>query len=235
MKKVLVVALVLCSSFAWAGDDVTVEVTSTSKTSPTVSAASDPSVPRGQAWSALGGKTLAPGSNQLEADLGYPAISASFLRGVLPGFNVGARLGFVYGVEGMVRESGPGFKAQALLKVRLLDNGQVSLGVVFEPGFFTYSSYLQGARVGLALPVGFRLGIAASSALAIGVHVDVPMWVEFGQFGGFNLPILTGGGVEYFITSELAAFARVRVGPTIRTLRPAEVTFDAAVGVAWRF
>ncbi len=235
MKKVLVVALVLCSSFAWAGDDVTVEVTSTSKTSPTVSAASDPSVPQGQAWSALGGKTLAPGSNQLEADLGYPAISASFLRGVLPGFNVGARLGFVYGVEGMVRESGPGFKAQALLKVRLLDNGQVSLGVVFEPGFFSYSSYLQGARVGLALPVGFRLGIAASSALAIGVHVDVPMWVEFGQFGGFNLPILTGGGVEYFITSELAAFARVRVGPTIRTLRPAEVTFDAAVGVAWRF
>jgi len=236
MKNVLIGAVVLASSLAWAGDDVTVEVTSTSKTSPTtVSAASDTSTTQGQAWSALGGKTLAPGSNQLEADVGYPAISASFLRGVAPGFNVGARLGFVYGVEGMVRESGPGFKAQALLKVRLLDNGQVSIGVVFEPGFFTYSSYLQGARVGLALPVGFRLGIAASSALAIGIHVDVPMWVEFGQFGGFNLPILTGGGVEYFITSELAVFARVRVGPTIRTLRPAEVTFDAAVGIAWRF
>jgi hypothetical protein len=236
MKNALVVALVLASSFAWAGDDVTVEVTSTSKTSPTtVSAASDTSSTQGQAWSALGGKTLAPGANQLEADVGYPAISGSFLRGVAPGFNVGARLGFVYGVEGMVRESGPGFKAQALLKVRLLDSGQISIGVVFEPGFFTYSSYLQGARVGLALPVGFRLGIAASSALAIGIHVDVPMWVEFGQFGGFNLPILTGGGVEYFITSELAAFARVRVGPTIRTLRPAEVTFDAAIGIAWRF
>ena len=39
------------------------------------------------------------------------------------------------------------------------------------------------------------------------------MWVEFGLFGGFNLPILTGGGVEYFITSQLAAFVRARIGP----------------------
>ena len=87
----------------------------------------------------------------------------------------------------------------------------------------------------LVLPVGLRLGIAASSALTVAVHVDFPMWVEFGQFGGFNFPILSGGGAEYFITSQLAVFAKARIGPTLRTLRQAEVTFDASLGVAWRF
>lgn len=189
----------------------------------------------GQPWSALGPKTLAPGDNALEAFAGYPSISAGYLRGISPGINVGGRVGFVYGVEGMFRESGPGFKAQGLLKLRFLDSGRVSLGMTFEPGILYHSSYLQGSRVGLTFPVGFRLGIAASSAIAIAVLVDFPMWVEFGQFGGFNLPILTGGGVEYFITSQFVAFARARIGPTIRTNRPAEVTFEASVGIGYRF
>jgi hypothetical protein len=189
----------------------------------------------GQPWSAIGPRTVAPGSNVVEGSVGYPAISASYLRGVAPGLNVGGRLGFVYGVEGMLRESAPGFKAQALLKWRFFDEGRLSLGLTFEPGIFTHRSFLQGDRTALALPVGVRLGIGASSALSIAVLVDFPMWIEFGQFGGFNLPILTGGGAEYFITSQLAVFARARIGPTIRTLRPAEVTFDASLGVAYRF
>jgi hypothetical protein len=202
---------------------------------PKVVEAAEPNVTSGQSWTALGGKTLPPGANVLSAEAGYPTISGSYLRGLAPGINLGGRVGFVYAMEGMFRDPAAGIKGQALLKVRLLDSGQVSLGVTFEPGFFVLGSYLQGSRSGLSLPIGFRLGIAASSAIAIGVHVDFPMWIEFGQFGGFNLPILTGGGAEYFITSELTVFARARIGPTIRTLRPAEVTFDAAAGVSWRF
>jgi hypothetical protein len=189
----------------------------------------------GQAWSVVGGKTLAPGGNALEASAGYPAISAGYLRGISSGINLGARVGFVYGVEGMFRESAPGFRLQGAVKVRLLDSGRVSLGVTFEPGVLYYASFLQGARVGLTFPVGLRLGIAASSAIAVAVLVDLPIWVEFGQFGGFNLPVLTGGGVEYFITSQLAAFFRARIGPTIRTGRPAEVTFESSLGIGYRF
>ena len=189
----------------------------------------------GQAWSVIGPKTLAPGENALEAYAGYPSISGSYLRGVASGINVGAKLGFVYGIEGMFREAGPGFKVQGLLKLRLLDSGRVSMGLTFEPGVLYHGTYLQGARVGLTFPIGFRLGIVASSAIAIAVLIDLPMWVEFGTFGGFNLPILTGGGVEYFITSQLAAFVRARIGPTIRTSRPAEVTFEGVVGIGYRF
>lgn len=189
----------------------------------------------GQAWSAIGARTLAPGDNMLEASVGYPAISGAYVRGVSSGLNIGGRLGFVYGVEGMFREAAPGFRLQGIVKLRLLDSGKISLGLNVEPGFLYYGSFLQGARVGLTLPVGLRLGIAASSAIAVAVLLELPMWVEFGTFGGFNLPILTGGGVEYFITSQLAAFVRARIGPTIRTLRPTEVTFDGSVGVGYRF
>ena len=189
----------------------------------------------GQAWSAVGPKTLAPGGNALEASAGYPAISAGFLHGLSSGLNVGARVGFVYGVEGMFREAAPGFKVQGLLKLRFLDSGKVSLGMTVEPGLLYYASFLQGPRVGLTIPIGFRLGIAASSAISVAVLVDFPLWVEFGLFGGFNFPILTGGGVEYFLTSQFAVFFRARLGPTIRTGRPAEVTFDSALGLGYRF
>ena len=189
----------------------------------------------GQTWSVVGPKTVAPGSNVLEAWAGYPSISAGWLHGVSSGINIGARVGFVYGVEGMFRDSAPGLRVQGVFKLRLLDSGKVSLGLTFDPGVLYYASYLQGARWGLTVPVGFRLGIAASSALSVAVLVDVPMWVEFGTFGGFNLPILTGGGVEYFITSQLAVFVRARIGPTLRTGRPAEVTFDAGLGIGYRF
>ncbi len=218
--KNLVLGLVLVASGAWAAaaDEVKAD-----------------DLNAGQPWSAIGPKTVAPGGNVVEGSVGYPSISVSYLRGFSPGFNLGVRVGFVYGVEGMFRESAPGFKGQLLLKLRLLDAGRVSVGLTFEPGVFSYSSFLQGGRLGVALPVGVRLGIAASSALSVAVLVEFPMWIEFGQFGGFNFPILTGGGAEYFITSQFAVFARARIGPTIRTNRPAEVTFDASLGVGYRF
>lgn len=221
-------ALLLAAGVASAEDvKVTVDSVSTSASTPSSS---------GQPWSVIGARTLAPGANALEAFAGYPSVSVGYLRGVASGINAGARVGFVYGVEGMFREAAPGFKVQGLLRLRLLDSGLVSLGVVFEPGFFYYASFLQGGRAGLTLPVGLRLGIAASSALAVAITVDVPMWVEFGAFGGFNAPILTGGGVEYFITSEFLAFARARIGPTLRTTgRQTEVTFEGSIGIGYRF
>lgn len=189
----------------------------------------------GQSWSVIGARTVAPQENLFIAEAGYPTVNVSYLRGVVAGLNLGARVGFTYGVEGLPRDVAPGVKAQALLKFRFFDAGRVSLGLTFEPGFFVASSALQGVRGAVNLPIGFRLGIAASSALAVALQLELPMWIEVGSFGGFNLPILTGGGVEYFITSNLALFAKARVGPTIRTNRPAEVAFDASIGVGYRF
>ncbi|MGV3624629.1 MAG: hypothetical protein ACO1OB_27665 [Archangium sp.] len=220
MKRFVLTALCLLSSFAVAEDDGK-KLTQHEET--------------GQTWSVIGARTIAPGANLFVAEAGYPGLSVAYQRGIVSGLNLGGRVGFMYSLDGLVRDVVPGLKVQALLKFRFYDAGRISLGMTFEPGFFIGDSYLQGTRGGLNLPIGLRLGIAASSALAIGIQIEVPMWVEFGRFGGFNAPILSGGGAEYFITSNLTLFAKVRVGPIIRTGRATEAGFDASIGMGYRF
>jgi hypothetical protein len=197
--------------------------------------AASPALADGQAWSIVGARTVETGANELDLSAGWPGISASYLRGVVPGVNLGARVSFAYGVEGLVRAVVPGFTMQALVKVRLLDAERLSLGLVFEPGPFFHFPSAALSRIGLALPIGLRVGIATSSALSLAVLLDVPMWVEFGPSGGFNIPILTGLGLEYFATSNLGVFARLQVGPTITPSGLAELTLDGRVGVAFHF
>lgn len=190
----------------------------------------------GQTWSAVGPRTAVPGARVLEAEVGYPRVSVGYWQGVLSGLNVGGRVSFAYGFEGMLRDVAPGFKVQGLLKYRFFEGQQVSFGVTFEPGLFVHSSFVQGTRTGLALPVGVRLGIAASSALAVAISVDAPFWFEIGRYEGWNVPILTGGGVEYFITSQWVVFFKARIGPTLRGGgRATEVTLDASLGAGYRF
>jgi hypothetical protein len=153
---------------------------------------------------------------------------------VAPLDNLGVRAAFVYGVEGVVSAVAPGLKLQFLGKLLLLDQGRISLGVTFEPGPVFYGGV--GGFAGFTLPVGLRLGIAASSALQLAVLVEVPLWISFGFASSFNLPILTGIGVEYFVQSDLLVFARVRMGPTVLfRAGVADFSLDTAVGVGWRF
>jgi len=192
--------------------------------------------PLGQSWSIVGPKTIEPNGNVLEIAAGWPGLSAGYYRGVAPGLNLGARVGFVYGVEGMIHYVEPGFKAQVLLKWRLLEADRLSIGVTFEPGPFFHAPYFGGTVAGFSLPIGFRLGIAASSAINVAVLVDLPMWVSFGPGADFNVPVLTGVGLEYFVSSTLGLFFRARVGPTIRASSgTAELTFEGSLGVALRF
>ena len=189
----------------------------------------------GQQWSIVGPRTVEPKANAVEVGAGWPGVWVAYLRGIASGVNLGAKATFAYGVEGTVRSVVPGVRVQALLKARLLDTDRVSLGLVFEPGPFVYGPHYGSARVGFALPVGLRVGIATSSAFALSVLFDVPMWVEFGVGGGFNVPILTGVGVEYFATSDVGIFARVAVGPTIGPNGRAEFTLDATLGAGFHF
>lgn len=214
--------VVVLSSGAVLAEDVTAEPATVSSS---------------QSWSAVGPKTIGPGGNVLEGSVGWPGLSVSYLRGIAPKFNLGGRFGFVYGVEGLVRTNvAPGIKLQLLTKFTLLDQGKISLGVTFDPGpvFHFYGNL--GTLVAFTLPVGFRLGIAASSALQLAILFDLPFWISFGTGSSFNMPILTGVGVEYFLQSDLLLFLRVRMGPTIFFRGGvAEFTLDSVVGVGWRF
>jgi len=190
----------------------------------------------GQSWSVVGARTAGLNKNVLEAGLGWPGVYASFTHGFLPNLDLGARAAFTYGLEGMVSTVYPGLKFQGLIRFRFVDTGKISLSASFEPGPFFWFAYGGVTYTGFAIPIGVKLGIAAASALTIGISFDVPMWVQFGPGGGLNVPFLTGLGVEYFVRSDLALFAKTRMGPVLRTsYYRAEFAFDASLGVAWRF
>jgi hypothetical protein len=184
----------------------------------------------GQTWSVVGPRTIEPSANAFEFSAGWPAISVGFVHGVLPGFNLGARVSFAYGVEGLIRQVAPGFKLQATLKARFVDSERISFGLTFEPGPLFHAPYGGSTLIGFSLPIGLRLGIAASSAFCVALLFEVPLWIQFGPAGGVNVPLLSGLGLEYFVTSKLGIFVRTRIGPTVEPYRT-ELTFDGTIGV----
>src|SRR4051812_25891539 len=83
----------------------------------------------GQAWSVLGARTTGEGQSAVEAGVGFPMLSGAYLRGVTPTLDVGVRVGFAYGLEGMVSAVVPGLKVNALAKLRLLETGKLALAL----------------------------------------------------------------------------------------------------------
>lgn len=205
-----------------------------------------------QGWGIIGGKTVGNQQTAVEAGLGYPGLHASLLRGVTPTLDLGARFSFDYGLEGLTNQVVPGIKLQGLLHLSLLESGIVSLMVTFEPGplFHFYGGHtdtIGGIRFttdgytlsGLALPLRLQLGIAASSALNVGVHFDLPMWIAFGSgnnSASFQFPILAGVGVEYFVKHNMLVYFEIRMGPTIFTnSSTATFTLISNVGIGYKF
>ncbi len=202
-----------------------------------------PVISQGQPWSVVGGRTVGERRGALEAGVGFPEVFGAYRYGLAPRLEVGGRLAFIYAQGGMVRAVAPGLKLQGLIKFELLNSGALSIAATFEPGpfFNVFSSggvypYPSSLAIwGFGLPLGVRLGVAASSALCLGISFDVPIWIQFGTLGGVNVPLLPGIGVEYFVKSDLLLFAKVRMGPTIRPWPYiAEFTLDANIGVGWR-
>lgn len=187
-----------------------------------------------QGWSTLSGQTVGAGENVLVGQVGWPGISGAFLHGLSANLDLGGSLAFNYGEEGALRTVTPGLKLQGVLRYNLLESASFNLGVSFAPGaFFYFHTY--ATRSGLSLPVGLQLGIPVGAALMVHAGVDLPFYVTFGSTGWAALPILAGGGVEYFINSNLAGIARVRVGPTLQgDNRPTVLTLEAAIGVAYK-
>jgi hypothetical protein len=195
---------------------------------------SEPTVTRGQGWSLYSGYTVGGGNTALAAQLGWPGISASVLHGATPKFDLGGRVAFNYGFEGIVTDVLPGLKFQGLARISLLDSQQLGLALEFSPGPFFYFGRVS-TLVGLGLPVGLSAGIPVGSAIMLNAGMDVPMFIRFGAGGYFTIPLLFGGGVEYFIDRNLAASFNLKMGPAINTrVGRADFAFHALLGVAYR-
>jgi hypothetical protein len=195
---------------------------------------SEPTITRGQGWSWLSGKTVGQGSTVVGGEAGWPGLSGTVLHGVAPNLDLGARLTFNYDFQGVVTEIAAGLKLNGLMRLALLENSRFNLALEFAPGPLFY---FPGRFVvtGIDLPVAFVLGLPVGSTVMLNLGLDFPMYAVFSTGGGFYLPILIGGGLEYFIDQKIAVSFNTRMGPTITSNRSTAVfTLEALIGVGYR-
>lgn len=225
-------------------DSVTVngEPTTTSKASGAASTASNP----GQQWSIVSARTVGAGANMVQGGLGFPGIYVQFLHGMTPVLDLGLRAAFNYGVEGQVSCNvivcpagalAPGLRLQGVARYKLYDNGKINAGASFAPGLVYFHDRFFGSQLGFVLPIAGTLGIVVSSAMNVSVTLEMPLWIKFGRSSGVAVPFLAGAGFEYFISSALAVFFELRMGPTLwgGNNAPAAFTFYGNLGAGWRF
>lgn len=216
----------------------------------------------GQEWSVVTGETIGRGATSIHLQAAWPGVSVSVLHGSSPGFDFGGIFTFNYNYEGDVRASFPGIKLQGYLKSTLLKSGKYNLGLWFAPGMLAYflgenycspiilSTYGVGVTVygltnictggggtqfGVTFPTGLVFGVSAGDHLNIALNLDLPLFVTFGNYGAFTVPILFGGGVEYFLDKSTAVTFSVRTGPMIFSGYGTDFTFQALLGVAYKF
>lgn len=175
---------------------------------------------RGQGWSVLTGRTVGMNDTVFHFQAGWPGISATLLHGMTPKVDLGGIFNFNYGFEGDVSfPVRPGLKFQGLLRANLFDSNKFNVGISFAPGPLFY--FFRSTTVaGIAIPFGLEFGIPATPAMNIGLAFEMPMFVVFDSrvlSGQLVLPVLFGGGIEYFIDRNLAVTFNMRMGPIIYT------------------
>ena len=173
-----------------------------------------PRAPAGPGWSAHGAQGLDGEGHALLIEVGFPGVSAGYLRGVTSNVDLAVRLSGNYSYEGLLNPIVFGGRGEAELRVRLLELFGMHLGIHLGAGVFSYFP-LNSLVLGLALPLGVGVGIPLGPRLAAAVGVDAPMWITFNSSGGFTVPILGNAALEYFLDKNLAATLRLRLGPAL--------------------
>lgn len=189
----------------------------------------------GEGLSLQAGRPLGNDNTSIFAQVGWPGISVGMLRGVTDQTDLGGRVAFNYGVEGIVTAVDLGFKAQGLLHVSLVNQGPFSLGFHFEPGVMSY--FIQAnTMVAVTLPVRMAVGFAFNPSLVGHFSTELPLYLTFGAGGGAVLPLLFGAGVEYFMNRSLGLSFLTRLGPSfdLRENGQTELAFEALLGVVYR-
>jgi len=216
----------------------------------------------GQDWSVITGETIGGGSTSVHLQAAWPGVSVSVLHGASPTFDFGGIFTYNYNYEGDVRASFPGIKVQGYLKATLLKSSRYNLGVWFAPGMLAYflgqnfcspivvqtftpdvtvsgvvnsCTGVGGTQYGVTFPVGLAFGVSASDKIKLALNLDVPFFVTFGDYGTPTIPILFGGGVEYFVERSTAVTFTLRTGPMIFTKYGTDFTVQALLGVAYNF
>lgn len=188
-------------------------------------------------WTVDSGETVGAGNNVVRGQVGFPGLWGDFIHGVDPTTEIGGRLQINYGVEGLTDSTNFEMAFNFLARKQLVDTGKFKFALTFNPGVLFYTAFSR-TTFGITFPVEGQFGIPIDNKLTINASFGLPMWVTFGDFGAFYLPILFGGGVEYLLEPNIALTFKLRVGPTIAFAHgnsESTFTLNALLGVAYKF
>ena len=137
----------------------------------------------------LGAETVAPGGDIISTRFGWPDVTMEYTHGVRPGFDVGGRLQFIYGVENTTT-SKFGIGMAVPMRWTLSRSGNVKLSFHVDPGLRIYT--YDPALFGFQFPFGLNLELPAAAPIHFGVGAD------------FNATLfVTGAGSPYFFFGPL--------------------------------
>lgn len=197
-----------------------------------------------QGWSLLSGETIGDGQTSLSAQAGYPGLSLEVLHGTHSRIDVGGAVALNYSLEGSTDTFPPGFKLQGVLRACLVEGHGFNLGLRFSPGpffyFFNNGQYgttpLPGSYTlaGFSLPLELVAGIPIGSAMVLNAGIEVPFFFYFGPGAGAVIPILAGGGLEYFVSQQFVVSFSTHMGPTIAPNNYAYPSVEILIGAGYR-
>jgi hypothetical protein len=167
-------------------------------------------------WSILGAETVAPGTDAVHAEFGWPDVSFGLTHGMSSGFDLGARMSLVYGFENTTINSKFGMAFAMPLRWSLARQGSARLLLHVDPGFrfYTYDPVLFGFQ----FPFGLNLEFPVRNAplkLGIGIDFNASLFVTGNATPAFVFGPLVGPYLEYHIDRNLAFGVDTRFGPMI--------------------
>ncbi len=165
-------------------------------------------------WSILGAETVAPGADVVHGEFGWPDATFGWTHGVNPGFDVGAKFSFLYGVEN-TSESHFGIGFAVPLRWELSRSGNARLLFHVDPGFRLYT--YDPTPFGFQLPFGLNIEFATHTPLKIGIGADfnATLFVTGGAEPQFFFGPLIGPYLEYHVDRNLAIGFDTRFGAIV--------------------
>jgi hypothetical protein len=162
-------------------------------------------------WSATAGRTAGAGNSVVQAEVGWPGVGFTYLKGLDERTDLGLHIGFNYGFEGTTNTV-VGLNLAVPYRRVLGQSGDTALTFRTDPGVTVYGNK-GGVLVGVGGPIGLVLAFKLDPRLTLDVGGDVPVLLSFSNPAGFLFGPQVGGGGEYLIDKNLAVTLRIRVGP----------------------
>ncbi len=166
-------------------------------------------------WSILGAETVAPGADVIHGEFGWPDTSFGWTHGMSPGFDLGAKVSFLYGVENRTDESHFGMAFALPLRWSLTRTGNASLLFHIDPGLRFYTT--DPTLFGFQFPLGINVEFATRTPLKVGLGADFNMslFVSGIATPRFFFGPLVGPYLEYHVDRNLAIGVDTRFGAII--------------------